>query len=246
MRGVLLNAAQSSSYKCLSPLAVLDEIEALCQSKAEYEWLQQDPLAGGYHDVSDFRTAIFGRLLDAWEEELYRASSFIDEERYAELFDRYVHNVSVWVKKERIRNRVTGEYEEPDEKLMKEVERLLDTTGSADEARKQMISSIAAWALDHPGQRVAPAVVFPHFLQRMREGILGERRPAVARLTRDLVVLVRENAVSASTVSGGDTPKKRWLAWSSSVTARNCAADAASATPTQRDSTTCPSLAIPA
>jgi serine protein kinase len=228
MRGVLLDAAQSPSYKCLSPLAVLDEIEALCQSKTEYEWLQQDPLAGGYHDVNDFRAGILGRLLDAWEEELYRASGFIDEDRYAELFDRYVQHVSVWVKKERIRNRVTGEYEEPDEKLMKEVERLLDIKGSSDEARKQMISSIAAWALDHPGQRVAPATVFPHFLQRMREGILSERRPAVARLTRDLVILVREDAV------GLDSERKRHAeeAMQRMVTlgyCQNCAADAASA-----------------
>ncbi|MBA3376609.1 MAG: serine protein kinase PrkA, partial [Actinobacteria bacterium] len=37
MRVVMLDAAQSSVYKCLSPLAVLDEIEQLCQRKAEFE-----------------------------------------------------------------------------------------------------------------------------------------------------------------------------------------------------------------
>ena len=55
------------------------------------------------------------------------------------------------MKKERIRNKLTGEYEEPDEKMMREVERLLDVKGDAHEARKQMISAIAAWAIDHPG-----------------------------------------------------------------------------------------------
>jgi predicted Ser/Thr protein kinase len=228
MRGVLLDAAQSPSYKCLSPLAVLDEIEALCQSKAEYEWLQQDPLAGGYHDVKDFRSAILGRLLDSWEEELYRACGFIDEGRYAELFERYVQHVSVWVKKERIRNRLTGEYEEPDEKLMKEVERLLDSRGSAEDARRQMISSFAAWALEHPDQRVEPAIVFPHLLQRMREAVLSERRPAVARLTRDLVILVREDA------AGLDAERRKQATEAMERMAnmgycRNCAADAASA-----------------
>jgi serine protein kinase len=228
MRGVLLDAAQSTSYKCLSPLAVLEEIEALCQSKAEYEWLQQDPLAGGYHDVKDFRSAIFGRLLDSWEEELYRASGFIDEGRYAELFERYVQHVSVWVKKERIRNRLTGEYEEPDEKLMKEVERLLDSRGSAEDTRRQMISSFAAWSLDHPDQRVEPAIVFPHLLQRMREAVLAERRPAVARLTRDLVVLVREEG------SGLDAERRKNAKDAIERMVKmgyceNCAADAASA-----------------
>ena len=42
MRTVLLDAAQSPTYKCLSPLAVLDEIDELCKRTAEYEWLQQE------------------------------------------------------------------------------------------------------------------------------------------------------------------------------------------------------------
>jgi predicted Ser/Thr protein kinase len=228
MRGVLLDAAQSSSYRCLSPLAVLDEIEALCQSKAEYEWLQQDTLVGGYHDVKEFRGAILGRLLDAWEEELYRACGFIDEDRYAELFDRYVQHVSVWVKKERIRNRATGEYEEPDEKLMGEVERLLDVKGSADESRKQMISAIAAWALDHPGQKVEAKVVFPHFLERMREAVFSERRPAVARLTRDLVILIREegSGLDLEHRRAAEAALARLIAMGY---CRSCGADAASA-----------------
>jgi predicted Ser/Thr protein kinase len=228
MRGVLLDAAQSTAYKCLSPLAVLDEIEALCQSKSEYEWLQQDPLAGGYHDVKDFRGSIFGRLLDVWEEELYRASGFIDEARYAELLERYVQHVSVWVKKERIRNRLTGEYEDPDEKLMKEVERLLDVKGSAEDARKQMISGIAAWSIDHPGKPIEPGTVFPHYLEKMREAVLAERKPAVARLTRDLVVLVREEG------SGLDIESRRNAEaavgrMEKMGYCRSCAADAASA-----------------
>jgi serine protein kinase len=228
MRGVLLDAAQSTSYKCLSPLAVLDEIEALCQSKAEYEWLQQEPLAGGYHDVKDFRGSIFGRLLDVWEEELYRASGFIDEERYAELLERYVQHVSVWVKKERIRNRHTGEYEDPDEKLMKEVERLLDVKGGAEEARKQMISGIAAWSIDHPGKKIEPGTVFPQYLEKMREAVLAERKPAVAHLTRDMVTLVREESVGLDMESRknaeaavGRMEKMGYC--------RSCAADAASA-----------------
>ena len=46
-------------------------------------------------------------------------------QRYAELFDKYVSHVGVWVKKEKVRNRVTGNYEDPDELMMGEVEGLL-------------------------------------------------------------------------------------------------------------------------
>ena len=228
MRGVLLDAAQSHVYRCLSPLAVIDEIEALCQSKAEFEWLQQESISGGYHDVKEFRSALLGRLLDTWENEFYTASGFIDEARYAELFDRYVQHVSIWVKKERIRNRVTGDYEEPDEKLMREVERLLDVKGDVEDARKQMISGIAAWSLDHPGSKIDTATVFPHVLRRMREAILGDRKPAVARLTRDLVILVREDAVGLDMQRKKDAEEAMERLTTRFKYCRNCAADAAS------------------
>ncbi len=228
MRVVLLDAAQSARFRCLSPVAVLEEIEALCERKAEFEWLQQETVTGGYHDVAAFREALSGRLLDVWETELYTATGLVEEERYAELFDRYVQHVSVWVKKERIRNRVTGEYEEPDEKIMREVERLLDAKGDPQDTRRQMISAVAAWAIDHPGQKVDPAHVFPHMLRRIRESIYAERRPAVAQRARDVEVAVRDDG------QGLDENRKRQAeATLQQMIARfgycrNCAADATS------------------
>jgi predicted Ser/Thr protein kinase len=192
MRTVLLDAAQSTVYRCLSPLAVLDEIEQLCQRKSEFEWLQQDTQAGGYHDVKLFRETLFSRLLTIWEQELYASSGFVDDKQYDDLFERYVQHVSVWVKKERIRNRVTGDYEDPDEGMMRDVERLLDVKGSAEDARKQMISAIAAWAIDHPGQKVEAALVFPQYLRRLRDAIFADKRTEVAKLARDIVILVRD------------------------------------------------------
>jgi serine protein kinase len=203
MRVVLLDAAQSTAYPCLSPLAVLDEIEQLCMRKSEFEWLQQESQPGGFHDVKLFREALFQRLIGFWEQELYASSGLVEDQQYDDLFDRYVQHVSVWVKKERIRNRVTGDYEEPDEAMMREVERLLDIKGSADEARRQMISAIAAWAIDHPGMKVEPVAVFPQHLRRLRDAIFSDKRADVAKLARDIVVLVRDGG------SGLDAARSR-------------------------------------
>jgi len=200
---VLLDAAQSSSYQCLSPLAVLEELEQLCQRKAEFEWLQQDVQSGGYHDVKLFRETLFARLVGIWEQELYATSGLVAEAQYDELFERYVQHVSVWTKKERIRNRLTGEYEEPDEAMMREVERLLDVKGNVQDARKSMISAIAAWAIDHPGQKVEAKNVFPTFVRRLRDAIFADKRLEVAKLARDVVVLVRDGG------SGLDDGRRR-------------------------------------
>jgi serine protein kinase len=195
MRVALLDAAQSPAFRCLSPLAVLEEIDALCQRKNEFDWLQQDPIVGGYHDVKVFRDTLFSRLLAVSEYELYMASGVVQEQQYADLFDRYVQHVSVWVKKERLYNRATQRYEEPDEKMMTEVERLLDVKGDPLDWRRQLISAIAAWALDHPGQKVDTAAVFPQHIRRIREAIFADRRQPVALLARDIVLLVREEGV---------------------------------------------------
>jgi serine protein kinase len=107
------------------------------------------------------------------------------------------------VKKERIRNKVTGEYEEPDEGMMREVERLLEMKGEADDARRQMISAIAAWAIDHPGDKVEGRIVFPQYLRRLRDAIFADRRVDVAKRARDIIILIREEG------SGLDDGRKR-------------------------------------
>jgi predicted Ser/Thr protein kinase len=203
MRVALLDAAQSPLFRCLNPQAVLTEIEALCERRNEFEWLQQDSVGGGYHEVKLFQDTLFARLLQASEYELYVASGLVKEEQYVELFDRYVQHVNVWVKKERLYNRVMQRHEEPDDKMMAEVERLLEVKVEADEWRKQLISAIAAWAIDHPGQKVDPTGVFPQHLRKMREAIFGDRRKDVANIARDIVLLVREEGI------GLDAERKR-------------------------------------
>ncbi len=192
MRTVLLDAAQSPHYDCLSPFAVLSELDALCELSQEYAFLQEEKLPGGYHDHVAFRKILRERLLDSLEDEFRQASGLVDETRYVELFDRYVTNVSFWVKKEKLRNPVTGQYDDPDERLMKDVEALLGSPDKPEDVRHGLINTIAAWAIDHPDQAVDHARVFGPQLRRLREAVFNERRAAVAKLCRDVLLLMKE------------------------------------------------------
>jgi predicted Ser/Thr protein kinase len=192
MRTVLLNAAQHPDYSCLSPFAVLHELDELCRQSSEYDWLRAKPQAGGYHDTKEMRTIVRRRLMDRIEDEMRAASGLVDAVRYKELFDRYITHVSVWVKGETIRNPLTGEYEKADERLMREVEALLGVAQKNDEHRKSVISFIAAWAIDHPRERVVNEVVFPELLKKLQEAVFAERRKPVAQLVHDLVRILRE------------------------------------------------------
>jgi hypothetical protein len=75
---------------------------------------------------------------------------------------------------------------------MREVEALLGSPDKPEQLRQSLISMIAAWAIDHPGDRVDNAVVFGPQLRRLRNSVFAERRVLVARLCRDVVILLRE------------------------------------------------------
>ena len=193
MRTLLFDAAQSPRFDCLSPFAVLEELDRLCERTSEYAWLQEDKVAGGYHDHELFRVELRDRLLETLEDELRVASGFVDETRYRELFDRYITHVNYWLKGEKLLNPLTGQYEDADPQLMGEVETLLGTPDKPEDLRQSLISRVAAWAIDHPDDPIDNSRVFATLLKRMQDSVFVERRVAVARLARDLVVLLRQD-----------------------------------------------------
>ncbi|MEZ4226766.1 MAG: serine protein kinase PrkA [Polyangiaceae bacterium] len=194
MRTLLLDAAQNPRFDCLSPFAVLEALDRLCERTSEYTWLQEDKAPGGYHDHKQFRTQLRQRLLDTLEDEFRAASGLVDEEKYTELFDRYITHVSYWVKSEKLRNPLTGQYEDPDLRMMQEVEALLGVPDEAESLRHSLINRVAAWAIDNPGAAVDNTRVFHAQIKRLKDAVFSERRVAMAKLARDMVLLLREES----------------------------------------------------
>lgn len=193
MQTVLLDAAQHPRFKCLSPLAVFEELDELCERTSQFEWLQGSAVPGGFHDHALFRELLRERLIKDWEEELREASGLVADTQYGGLFDRYIEHVSAWSKNERIRNRHTGAYEEPDQVLLKEVEMLLGWTGEPAEFRRGLLSKLAAWALDHPEERTQNEVVFADQINKLRAAVYATLRKPIAELCRDIVDAVRSD-----------------------------------------------------
>ncbi len=194
MRTLLLDAAQNPRYECLSPFAVLEALDRLCERTSEYTWLQEDKAPGGYHDHKQVRVQLRERLLDALEDEFRAASGLVEEEQYTELFDRYITHVSYWVKSEKVRNPLTGQYEDPDERMMKEVEALLGVPDEPEALRHALINRVAAWAIDNPGGSVDNSRVFHSEIKRLKDSVFNERKTAVAKLARDMLAVLRQES----------------------------------------------------
>jgi predicted Ser/Thr protein kinase len=191
MTVLLMNAAQSAKWRCVSPFAVLEELEELVRAVSVYEFLRQEPMPGGFHDNDKFIAQVHDRLIDRIDDEVRTSMGLVEERRYLEQFERYVTQVSCWVKHEKYHNPVTGQDEDADEELMAEVERALHVGAGgarAGDFRREIIAKIGAWFLDHGDQRPDYELIFPRPLAELREAFFAERRKVVRKINEDILI----------------------------------------------------------
>ncbi|HEY6180286.1 MAG TPA: hypothetical protein VIX73_37850 [Kofleriaceae bacterium] len=198
MQGVLLSATGANRYDYVSPLAVLDEIVDLCKQTSLYEFLRQDVQPGGYHDHKKLVEVARGRLFDKIDDEVRAAVGLVEESEYARVFERYITHVMHAIKKEKVRNPSTGRMEDPDEGMMKEVERTLEITGRAEDFRQSLIAKIGAWSLDHRGQKPVMAEIFAELLRKLRDAYFERHKKTIAKGIGDLVKFLSGNEASLS------------------------------------------------
>jgi serine protein kinase len=80
--------------------------------------------------------------------EVQRAIS-ADEDAIRRLCTNYIENVRAYTQKERVLNRYTGRYDDPDERLMRSIEEKIDIPESRkDDFRQEIMNYIGALALD--------------------------------------------------------------------------------------------------
>jgi serine protein kinase len=192
IKTALFNAAQNPDYKCLHALAVFEELQAICQDKSVFEFLQQE-VVDGYHDHEEFVRAVEGQYLDLVDSEVRDSMGLVSEGQYRELVERYVQNVSHWVRGEKMRNRVTGENERPDEQRMQELEAIVMPKGEdAGEYRRGLISSIGAHRLDNPDVGMDYSVIFPDMFKRLRDHYFEERKRVLRKNKENVLKYLSE------------------------------------------------------
>jgi serine protein kinase len=176
LKTVISNAAQNDSYRCLTPQAVLEELEALTRDKSVYEFLQQE-VVEGYHDHEEFVRVAEGEYLDILDEEVREAMGLVSEKQYRTMFERYVLHVLAWTRGERLRNSHTGEMERPDEEMMAQTEAIV-MAGVEDrrEFRRGLISAVGAHRLEHPEGVIDYSQIFPDLFRRLRDHFFDERK----------------------------------------------------------------------
>ncbi|GAB4297583.1 MAG: serine protein kinase [Myxococcota bacterium] len=127
---------------CLNPFMVLNELEA---------GLKHHSLI-----TSDEQRTHFAEMLSLIRQEYEDLAKYdvqraitADEEAIGNLCSNYIDNVKAYTQKEKVKNRFTGRYEEPDERLMRSIEEKIGIDEARkDDFRREIMNYIGALAVE--------------------------------------------------------------------------------------------------
>jgi serine protein kinase len=127
---------------CINPFLVLNELDA---------GLTSHSLITREEDKKHYRelvATVKQEYEDVVKNEVQRAIS-ADEEAIAKLCANYIDNVKAYTQKEKVKNKYTGQFEEPDERLMRSIEEKIDIPESRkDDFRREIMNYIGALAVE--------------------------------------------------------------------------------------------------
>lgn len=127
---------------CVNPFMVINEVEG---------GLKHHSLIKNEDQRKRFRE-LLAVVKDEYEDlvknEVQRAIS-ADEEAIGRLCGNYIDNVKAYTQREKVKNKYTGQYEEPDERLMRSIEEKIDIPESRkDDFRREIMNYIGALSLE--------------------------------------------------------------------------------------------------
>lgn len=126
----------------INPFMVLNELEGGLKNHA---LIKSDEDRKRYRDLL---TIVREEYTEIVKNEVQRAIS-ADEEAIKRLCGNYIDNVKAYTQREKVRNKYTGQYEEPDERLMRSIEEKIEIPDSRkDDFRREIMNYIGALAIE--------------------------------------------------------------------------------------------------
>jgi serine protein kinase len=126
----------------INPFMVLNELE---EGLRHHSLIASEDLRKHYKDLL---AVVKEEYEDIVKNEVQKAIS-ADEDAIARLCANYVDNVKAYTQREKVKNKYTGQDEEPDERLMRSIEEKIDIPESRkDDFRREIMNYIGALAID--------------------------------------------------------------------------------------------------
>ncbi|MGK5086208.1 serine protein kinase [Bdellovibrionota bacterium FG-2] len=133
---------KSGEVGCVNPFMVMNELDG---------GLKHHALVGSDEKRREYRE-LLGVIKQEYEDivknEVQRAIS-ADEDAIGKLCANYIDNIKAYTQREKVRNKYTGQDEEPDERLMRSIEEKIEVAESRkDDFRREIMNYIGALAIE--------------------------------------------------------------------------------------------------
>lgn len=136
------NALVSNEANSINPFIVVNELEGGLKN---HSLIANEDTKKRYRELL---TLVRQEYEDIVKNEVQRAIS-ADEDSITKLCSNYIDAVKAYTQKEKVKNKFTGQYEEPDEKFMRSIESKIDIPDSRkDDFRREIMNYIGALAVE--------------------------------------------------------------------------------------------------
>jgi serine protein kinase len=128
--------------RSINPFMVINELES---GLKHHSLITSDELRTRYRELLGVVKEEYENIV---KNEVQRAIA-ADEDALKRLCANYIDNIKAYTQREKVKNKFTGQYEEPDERLMRSIEEKIDIPESRkDDFRREIMNYIGALSID--------------------------------------------------------------------------------------------------
>lgn len=181
----------ATKYQHVTFIEILEYLVKFIERKNEYDFLNI-AAQGEFNNPVRFIESLKDHNLAVFENELRECLGLVDKRSYEDYISKYILNVSAIIKKEKVKNPITGKFEEPSAHLIKEFEASIQLKEGPEQFRSHLISALGAYSLDNPGKSIIYTDVFPDMVKKLQESFREEQKKAISKVAQNLVYYVTE------------------------------------------------------
>lgn len=181
----------ANNYKAVTFLDVLEYLNKFIERKNEFDFLNMAQ-QGDFNNPKRFIEILNDYQLLQFDQSLRESLGLIDERSYEQYVEKYIYNITYLLKKEKIKNKITGQFEDVDMFFIKEFEININLKEKQEIFRGNLLSYLGAYSLDNPDKKIRYTEVFPDIVKALKESYRAEQKKIIQKMGKNLVFYKNE------------------------------------------------------
>ncbi len=204
LKAVIQAAAQNEQFLTLGPNAIFSELKKIVRRPMDFEYLRLEP-NHGFHAFDELIDVVYQEWINWVDREMRLSLELQNDAQFVESLSKYMNHVTQHIRSEKIKNRITGKNEDPDQDLMIDFENQIGASGDVEEFRKNLISRLGAWTVENSSYDKTKGMpfekIFPDLLEKLHK---RHHDSQVSRIRAMGEVLIDANAIATAEFSSGN------------------------------------------